>query len=108
MVVGSYDGLLYAIRRDGTVLWAFRTGDRIQSSALIDASGAILVGSQDDRLYAIEPDGKLRWSVEHGGTRPHVEDDGVRLVALAEHLAGGEDLATQVLPVVGHAELAGD
>ena len=40
--------------------------------------------------------------------RAHVEDDRIRLVAFAQHLARGEDLATQVLPVVGHAELTGD
>ena len=33
------------------------------------------------------------------------EDDAVVVVALAEHLAGGEDLAAQLLAVVGDAQL---
>ena len=65
--VGSFDAQLYAVRLDGTLAWTFRAGDRIVSSALVDARGAILFGSQDDRLYCLEPDGHLRWSVELGG-----------------------------------------
>ena len=55
---------MYAVRPDGTLQWTFRAGDRILSSALVDAGSAILFGSQDDRLYALEANGHLRWSVE--------------------------------------------
>ena len=58
---------MYAVRLDGTLAWTFRSGDRIVSSALVDAKGAVLFGSQDDRLYCLEPDGHLRWSVEVDG-----------------------------------------
>jgi outer membrane protein assembly factor BamB len=67
LFVGSFDAQLYAIRLDGTAAWTFRAGDRIVSSPLVDARGAILFGSQDDRVYCLEPDGHLRWSVELGG-----------------------------------------
>ena len=65
--VGSFDAQLYAVHLDGTLAWSFRAGDRIVSSPLVDAAGAVLFGSQDDRLYCLEPDGHLRWSVELGG-----------------------------------------
>jgi outer membrane protein assembly factor BamB len=81
--VGSFDAQLYAVRLDGTLAWTFRTGDRIVSSALVDAKGAILFGSQDDRLYCLEPDGHLRWSVELGGdvdSSPTLAADGTIFV----------------------------
>jgi outer membrane protein assembly factor BamB len=74
---------MYAIRTDGTLYWTFRTGDRIVSSALVDAKGAIAFGSQDDRLYALEPDGRMRWSVELGGdvdSSPILSGDGTIFV----------------------------
>ena len=74
---------LYAVRLDGTLAWTFRAGDRIVSSALVDARGAILFGSQDDRLYCLEPDGHLRWSVELGGdvdSSPTLAADGTIFV----------------------------
>jgi outer membrane protein assembly factor BamB len=80
---GSFDAQLYAIRLDGTLAWTFRSGDRIVSSALVDAKGAILFGSQDDRLYCLEPDGHLRWSVELGGdvdSSPTLAADGTIFV----------------------------
>ncbi|HEY8923784.1 MAG TPA: PQQ-binding-like beta-propeller repeat protein, partial [Polyangia bacterium] len=67
ILVGSFDGQLYAIKPDGTLSFTFRTGDRIVSSVLVDVKGAVLFGSQDDRVYALEPDGRLRWSVELDG-----------------------------------------
>jgi len=81
--VGSFDSQLYAVHLDGTLAWTFRAGDRIVSSALVDARGAILFGSQDDRLYCLEPDGHLRWSVELGGdvdSSPTLAADGTIFV----------------------------
>ena len=81
--VGSFDSQLYAVKLDGTLAWTFRAGDRIVSSALVDARGAILFGSQDDRLYCLEPDGHLRWSVELGGdvdSSPTLAADGTIFV----------------------------
>ena len=81
--VGSFDSQLYAVKLDGTLAWTFRAGDRIVSSPLVDARGAILFGSQDDRLYCLEPDGHLRWSVELGGdvdSSPTLAADGTIFV----------------------------
>jgi outer membrane protein assembly factor BamB len=81
--VGSFDAQFYAVHLDGTLAWSFRAGDRIVSSPLVDATGAVLFGSQDDRLYCLEPDGHLRWSVELGGdvdSSPTLAADGTIFV----------------------------
>ena len=86
--VGSFDAQLYAIHLDGTLAWSFRAGDRIVSSPLVDAAGAVLFGSQDDRLYCLEPDGHLRWSVELGGdidSSPTLAADGTIFVGADDH-----------------------
>ena len=86
--VGSFDAQLYAVRLDGTLAWSFRAGDRIVSSPLVDAAGAVLFGSQDDRLYCLEPDGHLRWSVELGGdidSSPTLAADGTIFVGSDDH-----------------------
>jgi hypothetical protein len=49
--VGLFDAQLYAVRLDGTLAWTFR-GDRIISSALVDAKGAILFGSRTPPLLS--------------------------------------------------------
>ena len=86
--VGSFDAQLYAVHLDGTLAWSFRAGDRIVSSPLVDAAGAVLFGSQDDRLYCLEPDGHLRWSVELGGdidSSPTLAADGTIFVGSDDH-----------------------
>lgn len=86
--VGSFDAQLYAVHLDGTLAWSFRAGDRIVSSPLVDAAGAVLFGSQDDRLYCLEPDGHLRWSVELGGdidSSPTLAADGTIFVGSDNH-----------------------
>ncbi len=86
--VGSFDAQLYAVHLDGTLAWSFRAGDRIVSSPLVDARGAVLFGSQDDRVYCLEPDGHLRWSVELGGdvdSSPSLAADGTIFVGSDDH-----------------------
>jgi len=86
--VGSFDAQLYAVHLDGTLAWSFRAGDRIVSSPLVDARGAVLFGSQDDRLYCLEPDGHLRLSVELGGdidSSPTLAADGTIFVGSDDH-----------------------
>lgn len=52
--VGSDDGYLYAIDPvTGTNLDAFKTGDKILSSPVIDKNGVVYIGSLDGKLYAL-------------------------------------------------------
>ena len=64
IVFGAYDGVLYALRPDGTLAWTFATADSIQSAPLVDVDGAVVFGSRDNRVYALSPDGSLRWSLQ--------------------------------------------
>ena len=51
---------------DGTLRWAFTTGDDIRASAALSPGGLVLVGSFDAQLYAIKPDGTLAWTFRTG------------------------------------------
>jgi outer membrane protein assembly factor BamB len=65
--VGSHDGRLHAIDRQGKLRWSFATGDLIFSSPALSASGAIYVGSDDDFLYALDgKNGKSLWKLRAG------------------------------------------
>ncbi|MFH1963372.1 MAG: PQQ-binding-like beta-propeller repeat protein [bacterium] len=58
---GADDGNLYAIDKDGKLLWNVSLGSSIQSTPAIDKSGIIYVSSTLGSLYAVTPDGKIKW-----------------------------------------------
>ncbi|MFC1651558.1 PQQ-binding-like beta-propeller repeat protein [Patescibacteria group bacterium] len=60
--LSSYD----TSRVDGTVKWAFETGDRIESSPAIGTDGTIYIGNHDNTFYAINPDGSKKWKFKVG------------------------------------------
>jgi outer membrane protein assembly factor BamB len=60
--VGSDDGNLYALSRDGALKWKFTTGGAIESSPAVARDGTIYVES-DGYLYAIRPSGRLEWKL---------------------------------------------
>ncbi|HEY1553639.1 MAG TPA: PQQ-binding-like beta-propeller repeat protein [Kofleriaceae bacterium] len=65
--VGSDDGHLYQLARDGTPGWTFAGGAGVYAPA-IGADGTIYVGSADDALYALDPAaGTPRWKYVTGG-----------------------------------------
>ena len=67
IVVGSHDGRLYAVDRQGKPRWSFLTSDLIFSSPAISAAGATFIGSDDDFLYALNgKNGKPLWKVRAG------------------------------------------
>jgi outer membrane protein assembly factor BamB len=54
LVVGSHDGQLHLVGKDGKPLWRFATGDLIFSSPALSAGGIVYIGSDDDHLYALD------------------------------------------------------
>jgi outer membrane protein assembly factor BamB len=54
VLVGSHDGELYQVRRDGKTLWRFATSDLIFSSPALVGGGIAYIGSDDDNLYALD------------------------------------------------------
>ncbi len=80
--VGTYDGLLYAMKSNGNLRWTFSIGSVIQSSPAIASDGTIYIGADDNKLYAIEDSityGKCKWTYQAGGkirSSPAIGDDG--------------------------------
>jgi outer membrane protein assembly factor BamB len=93
--VGSYDGKLHAVNRDGSVKFARflvpDTAGAINSSPAIGPDGTIYIGSvADKRLYAVNPDGTgtIKWSYLTGGpilSSPAVGASGVIYVGSEDY-----------------------
>ena len=65
--VGTTDGKLVAVARDGTgIAWTATTNDTLGSSPALGQDGTIYVGSTDGKLYAVSPDGATKWSLALG------------------------------------------
>jgi outer membrane protein assembly factor BamB len=80
IIVGSSDGSVYAIGRDGTPLWRFDTGAVVRSSPVISRSPSCdgwiaYVGSSNGVLYAIDAErGTCRWSYDLTRHEPALAD----------------------------------
>ncbi len=68
-----------AISSNGVVLWSFKTGSEVRSSAAIADDCTIYFGCRDRKLYALTPEGKLKWTFKAGGwidSSPAISVDG--------------------------------
>jgi outer membrane protein assembly factor BamB len=116
LYIGSNDGSLYALDRDGQLKWDFVTGDAVYSSPAIGKNGTIYVGSNDRKVYAINPDGTQKWAFPVGSmvyfSSPAVAPDGTMYIGTKGGMlyalspSGGEVWSTQLegwvsSPVIG-------
>ncbi len=51
--VGTRDGLVYAVTRDGELLWELRAGTTVDSYPALAGDGALLIGTVDGALLSI-------------------------------------------------------
>jgi len=51
---GTDEGILYALKSDGAVLWGFETGSSINSAPALAANGTVYFGADDGNLYAVK------------------------------------------------------
>ena len=65
--IGSRDSCVYAVGlKNGSVLWKFKTGGMVRSTATIDKD-FLYAGSWDGHMYALhKDDGKLEWKYDAG------------------------------------------
>jgi outer membrane protein assembly factor BamB len=65
IIAGGDDDYVYAYRRDGSLLWSYRTGDRARGLVLkdLDHDGQmeIVVGSEDRNVHVLSNRGHLKW-----------------------------------------------
>ena len=59
--VGSGDGFLYCIDKNGILRWKAQTNGSVDSSPALGHDDTMYVGSYDKRLYAINTAGVVRW-----------------------------------------------
>ncbi len=71
LLVGSSDGFLYALDREGAAeRWRFEVGSSVTSSPAVDG-GLAYVGDRANRFYAVNlASGSVRWTVETGADVP--------------------------------------
>ena len=69
-ISGCYDHYVYILsRKNGEILWKFKTGDCVKCSPIVDQSnGIVYFGSHDQFLYAVNIEDNLQiWRVFCGG-----------------------------------------
>ena len=76
------DTSFWAVNPDGSLKWAFPTGDGVESSPAVGPDGTIYFGSYDSCFYAVADSGTngfLKWKYKTGGPidgSPTVDGDG--------------------------------
>lgn len=76
VVVGSVDGYLHALRRDGSFRWGYTLRGPLVGRPVIAPSGQVFAAAKPDGLYALDPEGTLAWvsAIAGGVTSPPVLD----------------------------------
>ncbi|MGZ5503354.1 MAG: outer membrane protein assembly factor BamB family protein [Chthoniobacterales bacterium] len=113
----SFKGNLYALDRNGKLIWNFNTGRVGAGSPAVAADHTSYWTSSDGILYAIDPDGRLKWQFGTGGgmyNSPAVDSEGnVHFVSRDGKLYSVNSFGTLMRTVpIGHGYgspiLAGD
>jgi outer membrane protein assembly factor BamB len=65
IIAGAVDDNVYIYTREGTLLWTYKTRDRIRALAAADIDGdghqEIIIGSEDRTVHVVDDQGYLKW-----------------------------------------------
>lgn len=78
LVVGSHDGVVYAVGRDGAVRWRTPTQDRVYTTALVTPA-SLYVGTDADRMLRLSHGGRVMVAfatTDDADTSAVMSDDG--------------------------------
>ncbi len=64
---GNLDSCLYSIDSKGSLIWKYRTNEKISSAPVIGSNQTIYIGSQDSCLYAFNLTGTFKWKYKTSG-----------------------------------------
>jgi hypothetical protein len=70
IVFGTDSDNIHLMHDDGTIVWTYETGDKVQSApSIINTGNSILIcaGSKDDSMYCLDQNGQLLFNIETGG-----------------------------------------
>jgi outer membrane protein assembly factor BamB len=70
--VGSREGVMHALRPDGTLLWESNVGDVFLGGPILDANGLLYFGGVS--IHCLNPDGQERWNFAENGAAPGCMD----------------------------------
>jgi len=93
--IGSHDGTIYAVERDGSLSWSYEASSTISTSPAIAEDGTIYFVTTDGGFYSLNEDGAENWVLEDlleqegelAGpviSSPVIREDGTVLVASEE------------------------
>lgn len=61
--VGTGDGYVQGVGRDGTLRWSYTVEGAVAWSPILDATDHVIVATTAQRLYSISPSGLIAWEV---------------------------------------------
>lgn len=64
VVAGSHDNRVYGFDKDGTAVFAFGTGGKVQSTPAILENDDAVIGSDSGFVYRLSPLGAMRWKFD--------------------------------------------
>ncbi|MEK8020044.1 MAG: PQQ-binding-like beta-propeller repeat protein, partial [Candidatus Parabeggiatoa sp.] len=62
LYLGTDSSKLYAIDKQGQILWTYDTDDSVASTPAIGSDGTLYFGTYGNTFYALNPDGSEKWT----------------------------------------------
>jgi outer membrane protein assembly factor BamB len=83
VIIGTTEGMLIALRPDGSIAWEVALGGALEGAASVDDEGRIYTGTVRGEILQIDPGGSIRWRFKTGDevrATPAIARDGTIIV----------------------------
>ncbi len=66
IIIGTIEGLLLALRPDGSLAWSVQLGGAIEGASSVDDEGRIHTGTVRGEIVQVDQEGSIRWRFKTG------------------------------------------